>query len=256
MLNKLRKFLKGDKKIFLEFCRLNNLELNYQINKNEFEILKAIFENREYSDYFPFYKKVNIIDIGAHYGYFSIFSANNTDKDSRLIAIEPNKNNFKYLRKNIEENNLSNINCFNYAIGEKSGLNKLYHGQSPNHSIIENYTLLNQNGDFETIEVKTLEEIIIENELEKIDFLKMDCEGAEFSILGKTPKYIYDKILTISMEFHDLKDKNFTGEYLIKILTENGFNIVKYKYEKTSMNLNYGKIIGTKLFSTLINNNF
>jgi hypothetical protein len=50
------------------------------------------------------------------------------------------------------------------------------------------------------------------------------------------------------MEFHDLKDNRFTGETIIKILVEKGFKIVKYKFDKTLMNLNYGKIIGTKIF--------
>ena len=251
MMNELKRMVKREKKVFLEFCQSNNLLLNYQSNKNEFGILKAIFENREYSDYFPFYEKASIIDIGAHYGYFSIFAKNNTDKGSIIIAVEPSKSNYKHLKKNFEDNKISNITSFNYAIGGKSGLSRLYQGQSSNHSMVENYVLLEQNRDFEEIEVKTLEEFIIENNLDKIDFLKMDCEGAEYSILENTSDYIYDKIITISMEFHDLKVNYHTGGSLCKTLVKNGFEIVKYKYEKTSMNLNYGKIIGTKIFGSL-----
>ena len=92
----------------------------------------------------------------------------------------------------------------------------------------------------------------MENKLEKVDFLKIDCEGAEYSILENTPGNIYDRITTISMEFHDLKEKYFTGEHLIRTLIMNGFKIVKYEYERTYMDLNYGKIIGTKLFDELI----
>ena len=255
MVYELKRLIKNQKKIFLEVCQANNLLLNYQSNKNEIEILKSIFENREYSDYFPFYKKVNIIDIGAHYGYFSIFAKNNTDKNSIIIAIEPNKSNFKHLEENIKDCKISNIKSFNHAIGGKSGLSRLYQGKTPNHSIVEDYILLKQNKGFEEIEIKTLEEFIIENNLYKIDFLKMDCEGAEYSILENTPNYIYDRITTISMEFHDLKDNNYTGESLCKILIRNDFEIVKYKYEKTSMNLNYGKIIGTKVFNDFRANN-
>jgi hypothetical protein len=110
----------------------------------------------------------------------------------------------------------------------------------------------NQSDDYELVEAKTLEEIVLENKLGKVDFLKMDCEGAEYSILENTPGNIYDRITTISMEFHDLRDNNCTGEHLIRILIKNGFKIVKYKYERTHMNLNYGKITGTKLFEELI----
>jgi FkbM family methyltransferase len=255
MIDELKRLMKNEKKIFLEFCQANNLLLNYQSNKNEIEILKSIFANREYSDYFPFYQKVTILDIGAHYGYFSFFANNNTDINSNIFAIEPSKSNFKHLERNIKDCKISNIKSFNYAIGSKSGLSRLYQGKTLNHSIVENYILLKETKGFEEIEIKTLEEFIIENNLYKIDFLKMDCEGAEYSILENTPKYIYDRITTISIEFHDLKDNINTGENLCKTLIRNDFEIVKYKYDKTSMNLNYGKIIGTKIFNTFRVNN-
>jgi FkbM family methyltransferase len=153
------------------------------------------------------------------------------------------------LEKNIKECSIINIRNLNLAISGKSGISKLYTGETPNHSLFENYILnKDKNMGFEEVKVKTLEDLIVENNLEKIDFLKMDCEGAEYEILGNTPGYIYDRILTISMEFHDLKDSHYTGENLAGILIKNGFRIVKFEYEKTSMNLNYGKMIATKLF--------
>jgi FkbM family methyltransferase len=249
MINELKRLLKEDKRIFLEFCKSNNLELNFQINKNETGILKAIFENREYADYFPFYQKVTIVDIGAHFGYFSIFAENNTDIGSTIIAIEPNQSNFRHLGENIADCKKGNIRCFNYAVGGRRGITKLYEGESANHSIIDNYPLLKPKRSFEEVECKTLEELIIENNLERIDFLKMDCEGAEYEILEGTIQSVFDKITTISMEFHDLKNSKFTSMNLINILVENGFKIVKFGYDKTTRNLNYGKIVGTRMFS-------
>lgn len=256
MINKLKDLIKGEKRIFLAFCKTNDLNLDFQRNRCEFEILKAVFEEREYSDFFPFYKKATIIDIGAHYGYFSIFANNNTDITSRIIAIEPNKSNFLNLEKNIRECNILNITNLNFAVSGKSGISKLYLGETPNHSLFENYLLhKDKNLGFEEVKVKTLEEMIVDNDIDKIDFLKMDCEGAEYKIMENTPGYIFDRISTISMEFHDLKDSRCTGENLAGILIMNGFRIVKFNYEKTSMNLNYGKMIATKIFDKPIRSN-
>jgi len=223
--------------------------LNYDDNRTEIEILKDIFYKREYSDYFPFYQKVTLLDIGAHYGYFSIFAKNNLNDISKIIAIEPNKANFKHLEKNIFDSKIENIRCYNFAVGDKNGTAKLYHGINPNHSIIDNYLTDKKNTKFEEVQVKTLEMIVNELNLTTIDFLKMDCEGAEYSIFNSTPDSIFDRITTISLEFHDIKDKNFTAETLIQKLIKNKFRIVKFHYEKTFMNLNYGKLIGTKLFN-------
>ena len=55
---------------FQQFCKKNNLNLSYKLNQEGLEILNEVFHKREYADYFPFYEKVTIIDIGAHMGYF------------------------------------------------------------------------------------------------------------------------------------------------------------------------------------------
>lgn len=255
MISKLKYLIKGQRAIFRKFCRANDLQLDFQSNRKEFGILKSVFEAREYSDYFPFYKTSNIIDIGAHYGYFALFARNNSNKSSKIIAIEPGSNNFEHLKKNITDCKGDNIAILKYSIAGKSGSSKLYLGDTLNNSLVENYSLLGEKREFEETEVKTLEEIIIDNGLEKIDFIKIDCEGSEYSILENTPGYIYDRIITISLEFHDLKDQDFTGESLIKLLAEKGFEIVKFKYDRTTMNLNYGKIIGTKILNRSKNNN-
>ncbi len=252
MINNILRLVKGKKRLFTDLCKINNLTLSYELNKEGLGIFQDIFQNREYSDYFPFYRHVTVVDIGAHFGFFSIFASNNLDKGSRIIAVEPNKENFSRLRKNISDCKITNINCHNCAIGDKSGISKLYHGQNPNHSIVDNYLLTKEHADFEEVDVKTLEELVSELDLEVIDFLKMDCEGAEYSILYNTPDSVFDKITTISMEFHDLKDNRFTIEGVMEKLLRNGFEIVKLHYDKTSMNLNYGKLIGTKVFSQMI----
>ena len=246
MISRIKKLIKGERDSFNKLCRVNNLTLDYKANQTEFEILKDIFYKREYSDYFPFYKKATVVDIGAHYGYFSMFASNNLDKESTIIAIEPNKSNYKHLVKNVFDSKIDNISCFNFAVGDKKGISRLYRGKSPNHSIIDNYLLSGKN--YEETEVKTLEGLVDELDLREVDFLKMDCEGAEYSIFNSTPASVFDRITTLSMEFHDLKDKRFTAEGLIGKLTENNFRIVKLQFDTTSMNLNYGKIIGTKIF--------
>ncbi len=249
MLVQIKNLIKSKKSTFNAICKSNNLSLSFQNNQNETGMLKDIFCGREYSDYFPFYKKVTIVDIGAHYGYFSIFASNNTDKDSQIIAIEPNKINFRNLEKNIADCKIDNIRSCNCAIGDENGVTRLYQGNSANHSIIDNYLLADNNKEYEEVEVKTLEGIVKELDLKTIDFLKIDCEGAEYSIFKSTPGSIFDKITTISMEFHDLKNKNSTAEHLIFKLIENKFKIVKFHFDKTSMNLNYGKLIATKMFN-------
>lgn len=249
MFGQLKKLIKGEKRAFDGLCETNNIQLNYNSNRNEFQIFRSIFEEREYSDYFPFYQNATVLDIGAHYGYFSIFAAKNTGPEAVIFSIEPSKNNYFFLQENILSNQIKNIKAYHLAIGARQGTTTLFTGNNQNHSLFEDYRLLDQNRKSEIISVNTLELFMKENGLEKIDFLKMDCEGAEYDIFENTPSHVFNKIKTISMEFHDMKNENQTGEFLIKKLIDNGFQIVKYKYDQTTRNLNYGKIIATKIFN-------
>jgi len=242
----IRNRILGKKGEFRKLCKANNLTIDFKSNMTEFIVLKSIFEDREYADYFPFYKKIIVVDIGAHYGYFSLFAHNNSDLESKIYSIEPEKKNYSYLNQNILDCHASNIKTYNIGIVDISGTAKLFKGENVNHSLIENNALLCETKEYETVDVKSLKDFISENQINQIDFLKMDCEGAEYRILENLPKEIYDKITTISLEFHDMKDAGINAEAILHALIRNGFKIVKFTYNTTKRNLNFGKIIGSK----------
>ena len=244
----LKRILRRDKKTFSRICKLVGLNLNFSKNMDGIEVLKAIFEEREYADYFPFYKKVTIVDIVAHYGYFSIFASKNTSPDSIVYAVEPSKKNLKTLNENLKDCKIQNITAHQLAIGGENTSLDLFTGRSVNHSLFENYALLGNEKNTQKVKVKTLEQFVFDNKIEQIDFLKMDCEGAEYAILFNTPRSIFDKVSVISMEFHDMKNVDFTGDKIVKKLEVNGFEIMKFEFGKTKLDLNFGKIVGRRKY--------
>ena len=52
-------------------------------------------------------------------------------------------------------------------------------------------------------------EILNSNQIEACDFLKIDCEGAEYEILQGTPKTFFKRIRRIAMEYHNNELHNF-----------------------------------------------
>ncbi len=247
MLNRLKHLLKSKRQVFAELCSANELTLNFDQNKSELKVLEDIFKVREYADYFPFYKHATVVDVGAHYGYFSLFAAANTASSSKIVAIEPSPSNFKQLKQNLRDNQVSNVKICQSAIGGKTGEVALFEGKNSNHSIVDGNALANRKSGGQKVAVKTLETLLIELAIDHVDFLKMDCEGAEYEIFGTLPAHVFDRISTISMEFHDLKDSSCTAEVLIDELKAHSFEIVKYAYGATSMNLNYGRLVATKM---------
>lgn len=238
MLNRL---LTTKRNQFKSLCQINGLQLDYTLNKSGVAILKEVFINRNYADYFPFYQEATIVDIGAHFGYFSLFAAKNLASAARIIALEPSPANFGRLKANIEANQMNNIEAIQAAVADQNGYLDLYLGRTENHTIFPT-----RGAAVQRVEALTLATLFEQFRLQQIDFLKMDCEGAEYPILLQTPSSFFDRIKTISLEFHDQKDHRYTGLSLSKHLKKNGFEIVKFKHGKTHQNKNYGWIVATK----------
>lgn len=237
--------------LFFDITKNNSIDINFSKNIDSVKILKEVFYDRCYSDYFPFYTDSIIVDIGAHKGYFSIFAAKNLSKNSEIIAYEPSKENFDILNENLKDNNIHNVKTLNIGIYSEKKEMELHISKSENNSIFGDYTnhLKGFNIDSEKANFITLDDIFIENNITHIDFLKLDSEGSEYPIIFNSSINTLKKIKVISLEFHDLKKPEYTGIELVKFLETNNFKIVKFTHESTTINNNFGKIIG-------INTNF
>jgi FkbM family methyltransferase len=139
-----------------------------------------------------------ILDIGAHIGTFSLQTAANLKK-AKIYCYEALPENYNLLKYNVALNKLKNIFCFNLAVCNSEGQVNFFVSESNRggHSLYSNDSC-------KQIKVKTttLEKIFKSNNIETIDLLKMDCEGAEYDILLNTPLKYLKKIKSIVMEQH------------------------------------------------------
>ena len=106
-----------------------------EINDLKFEIdIRESIERKTYflkkyeekrMDQLFLYSKKNdsdiFIDVGANIGFYSVLFS---DKFSRVYSFEPNNRNFLVLNKNIEKNQLTNIETFNFGLGDKKEILK------------------------------------------------------------------------------------------------------------------------------------
>lgn len=242
-MNPISKILVNKKSEFEQVCKSNFLELDYVLNRTGLGIFYDIFQRREYADYFPFYENAIIVDIGGHYGYFSLFALKNSGIDSKIYVFEPDPENFKVLSANIKE---SKIVASNKGVSSFVGATTLYLGNSTNHSIISDYALNKKETRIITIQTVSLSYFMQQNSLNKIDFLKMDCEGAEYDIILNSDDKTLQKVQVYSLEFHDTKRADQTANKLIERLSGLGYRVAKFVYEPTNLGLNYGKLIMLK----------
>ena len=179
---------------------------------------------------FEIKKEDIVIDIGSHIGYFTIYAANNADQ-GLVYSIEPYKESFKILEKNLKLNNLTNVKLFNAAISKVTEQITLYIDKK-NHignSIFET----NETIESEKVDSFSLKDFVNNNKIEKIDFLKIDCEGAEFEILLNFDKELMKKINKISAEVHENGNTGSLDE-LVDFLRKNNFKVSTYKMSNDS----------------------
>ncbi len=150
----------------------------------------------------PIPERPVIIDIGANAGFFTMFVASRFPR-ARILAYEPMEINFRQLQKNVNLNRGHYITCFNQAVSGESGTISL--NFDPGDSFTTGATIFDRhNKSFNKIRVAcvTIPEIFQTQNLEFCDFLKMDCEGAEYDILYNCPGNYLKRIFQMALEVH------------------------------------------------------
>ena len=164
-----------------------------------------------------------VVDIGAAIGEFTVFAAL-AARQGRVLAFEPFRESFKLLQENIKANELSNVKVYNEAVWGEAGLFTLdLSGREPLQAPINLATSNNAHSHY-SIQAITLKIILEENKLDRLDLLKLDCEGAEYSILMQSPAEVLARVERIIMEFHDGFEGHVHGE-LEAFLEKQGFEV-------------------------------
>jgi len=171
-----------------------------------------------------------VIDLGANIGYFTLLAARLVGERGRVYAFEPEPVNFKFLKKNIELNNYSQVEAYQMAVAEKSGKTRLYicSYDSGHHTInqfngIKDYSR-GREVEKKWIEVETTSlDKFLEGREKRVDLIKMDIEGAEPMALSGMDKTLKENTnLKMIIEFFPLliRKMGFSPEEFIQKLLE------------------------------------
>ena len=190
-------------------------------------IMQSMLVRRDYTrDGFDFAPDATVVDIGGNIGGFAILAGRMAHR-GRVITVEPASDNYPLLLKNLRLNRLRNVHPVRLAVGGANGLVKLYKGaEGALHTIVRE----RPRGEpaYEEVEAVTLEELFHRFAVTTCDFLKLDCEGAEYEILRAAPEAVLRRVRRIAMEYHATHDKRARSQELVALLAERGFSLVEY----------------------------
>jgi FkbM family methyltransferase len=190
-------------------------------NVESWGIADQVWRARVYTKHFPILEGYRVLDVGAHFGFFSVFAACQ-NRGVRVVSYEPSKSTFQILRKNFD-NNLDGENAFAFNVGlsDKSEETCFYKPKGHDAS----GTLFKRNiGEASCPVIE--ERVRIEGAskiwevFEDYDFAKLDCEGAELPILRSLGSQI-NRLHHLVLEYHH------DPEEIVRLLLSRNFSIVE-----------------------------
>ena len=166
-------------------------------------------------------KKPLIIDCGSHFGQSIIYFKMMYPK-SKIVCFEPDGHTFTILKENIESNRIQNVEMHNKAVSDYEGEIDFYNIKENQSSVVMS-TIKERvpNGKKNIVEATRLSNFINDS----IDFLKMDIEGAELSVLKelkKSNKLCYIKQMVIEYHHH-IKEHEDNFSHVLEILEDADF---------------------------------
>jgi FkbM family methyltransferase len=147
-----------------------------------------------------------------------------------VIVLEPASENHELLVRNVALNDLHNVTIRQAALVGQGHRARIYLSDygSGGHSIVDR--LVSPGAACEDVEGVTLGDLFRDYQLPQCEFLKLDCEGAEFEVLRTLDRDTARRIRRLVMEYHTFpdRDKREQAGELIDRLIELGFKIDRY----------------------------
>jgi FkbM family methyltransferase len=130
------------------------------------------------------------VDVGAHVGFFSMMAAALVGPSGRVIAFEPDADNFRSLGENASLNGGANVVCVNSAVGEREG-EALFYENADNdggHALWDPglHPFNRQSRERQRtrrLPMTTLDTALAGLKVQSVKALKIDTEGAEVQVL-------------------------------------------------------------------------
>ncbi len=214
----------GEHKMFLDKFDSLNLSIPGDYEPFETKIVKKMVK-----------KGYTVLDIGANIGYYTLIFAKLVGKSGKVYTFEPDPSNFALLQRNIKINNYQNVILVNKAVSNKNGKGKLFLSEKNmgDHVIFDLY-----NGR-KTIEIEIIKiDDYFKNYNGRIDFIKMDIQGAEGSTIeGMASVLKKNKNMIILTEFYPYGLKRFgiDAKNFLNLLLNYGFKLYNLNERKKKM---------------------
>lgn len=203
-------------------------------------LYRAILRYRRRADYnvdkVIFLATINadeiVVDVGAYKGYYTLLFSNIVGKGGQVHAFEPIPPTFGKLSEFVHKGQLyNNVFLKNLALSDVAGRTVMYTpGVHEGHSSMEVHAYGSWLSNAEIVSwdvvTSTLDIYVKERAINRLQFLKIDTEGAELLVLNGARETIerFRPLIYVAMFNQWFKDFNYSGTEIAQLLQSLGYD--------------------------------
>lgn len=223
----------------LKKLNLGNISIKHHYTGSKFKLDAFIHKgywyhgkNREKIQMDNFKKLISegdtVFELGAHIGYISVYFSQLAGTSGKVFVFEPGVNNLPYVRENIANSKIKNVQLVEKAVSDNNGTATFYleniTGQS--NSLVKDYrvtkkihskTFVEMKKNEVQVETIRIDDFVQMNNITRIDFIKIDIEGAEYLAIKGMPNVLAILKPTMMIEVTE------NHEALFNLLKDNGY---------------------------------
>ena len=174
--------------------------------------------------------EMTFLDVGANQGEFTLPVAKRLTR-GRVLAFEPEDEMYRMLGHNVVQNGFANVRLFHFGLGNEASRRPLYTSDDAvrhngwnegQFSTFRNDALSTYVQD---IEIRRIDDVLAENAVERVDYIKIDVEGAELHVLQgaeHTLRRFRPKIL-IEINHETFAAAGYSTPDLLDFLSDHGY---------------------------------
>lgn len=171
---------------------------------------------------------MTVLDIGAHHGYYTLLASCRVGKSGRVFAFEPSPRERRKLRWHLRWNHCSNVEVVEMALGARAGEAELFlvAGRETGCNSLRPPAVRGTPKKL-GVPIGTLDGFVSRQEIERVDFLKLDVEGAELSVveggqelLSRPPR----PIALVEISSQRTAAWGYAPEEILKLLAARGYH--------------------------------